>query len=177
MLLQSVERTSELGSLGERLAAECLARAGFSEVVNLNCVRRHYPFADLIGVRNNVRFLIGVKTRNEMRRGRLKMNEAYNLVLVSNPKNQALKLQGRTVEEITRMALEEVHQLARAERAKPAWITVPINATTATFSAYFGLLDDLGCRRSVPMTYEARRRYLALAEERHDDRIAPHLLN
>lgn len=177
MLLQTVERISELGNLGEQLAAECLIRFGFAEVVNLNSVRRHYPFADLIGVRDNARFLIGVKTRNEMRQGQLEINGAYNLVLVSNTKNRTLKLQGKTVEEITRMALDEVHQLARAEGAIPAWVTVPIDVTTATFSAYFGLLDDLGNRRSVPMTYDARRRYLVLAEKQHDGRLKRHLLN
>lgn len=177
MLLQTVERISELGDLGEQLAAECLTRFGFGEVVNLNGVRRHYPFADLIGVRDNARFLIGVKTRNEMRQGQLEINGSYNLILVSDAKNRALKSQGKTVEEITRMALEEVHQLARAERAIPAWVTVPIDVATATFSAYFGLLDDLGNRRSVPMTFDARRRYLVLAEKQHDERIKRHLLN
>lgn len=177
MLLQAAERISQLGALGEQLAAECLTRFGFSEVVNLNSIRRHYPFADLLGVRGGVRFLIGVKTRNEMRQGRLRINGSYNVVLVSNAKNQLLKLQGKTVDEITQLALGEVYQLAQAEGAVPAWVTVPVDPATSTFSAYFGLIGDLGNRRSVPMTYEARRQYLALAENQHDNRIRPHLLN
>jgi Holliday junction resolvase-like predicted endonuclease len=177
MLLQTLERISELGQLGEQLAAECLTRYGFAEVVNVNHVRHNYPFADLLAVRDDVRFLIGVKTRNEMRQERVGINGAYNLVLVNNAKNRLLKSEGNTVDDVTRMALEEVRRLAQAERATPAWVTVSVETATGTFSAYFGLLDHLGNRRSVPMTHEARKRYLPLAENQYDERITHRLLN
>ncbi len=75
MLLRTTERISELGKLGETIAAECLERHAFSEVVNMNTIRNNYPFADLLAVKDGVRFLVGVKTRNEMRKGGTGMNE------------------------------------------------------------------------------------------------------
>ena len=47
-VLANVRRISELGMLGEQLAAEALASYGFENVRNLNLDIRNHPFADLI---------------------------------------------------------------------------------------------------------------------------------
>lgn len=177
MLLSINDRISHLGRVGEEIAAACLLQNGFTEVIDLNTVRRNYPFADVMAVKDGVRFFIGVKTRNEMKQGRSALNESYNLILANNARNRILKEQGLSVDQITSMLLDEVWTLARKVEAVPAWITIPVNVTTSTYSAYFGLLEDLGHKRSVPMTMAARARYLALSENTFDPRLTPALLN
>lgn len=177
MLLSVTDRISLLGRVGEELAAECLLRNGFTDVVDLNTISKNYPFADILAVKGGVRFFIGVKTRNEMQRGGAALNASYNLVLANNARNRILKEQGLAVHQITEMLLDEVRTLAQKVEAIPAWVTVPVDVTTSTYSAYFGLLKDLGHKRSVPMTMAARKRYIALSEHAFDSRLKPTLLN
>ena len=175
--LSTVRRVTKLGNLGEALAVECLAQQRFRNIENLNVKWPNYPFADLIAERDDVRYLIGVKARNEMRQGDVGLNESYNLILIPNSKNAELKRQGKSSNEITTILLSEVRALAGKHGAIPAWITIPIRVRQGEYSAYFGLVSDLGNRRSVPMTFEARRRYEVLAENVRDPRITPDLLN
>lgn len=171
------ERTTRLGRLGEALAAERLNQHGFSEVENLNSRRVNFPFADLIAVRGGRRFLISVKTRNEMRQGGAQRNESYNLIQVRDSVNVDLKNNGMTTDDITRLLLEEVQAIAVGHDAEPAWVTVAVRATAGTYSAYFGLVASLGHKRSIPMTAQACRTYESLAQNRRDPRITPDLLN
>ena len=177
MQLIQLERINKLGRVGELLSAERLREQGFTNVEDLNQRRANYPFADLLAVRDGTRYLIGVKTRNEMRQGEVGLNEAYNLVKVPDPANAELKRQGKTASQITSMVLAEVADLAAAHEATPAWITVAVNAKKGTYSAYFGLVSDLGNKRSVPMTLRARATYLCLADAVTDPRITADLLN
>lgn len=177
MQLIQLERISKLGRVGELIAAERLDVNGFTDVEDLNARRTNYPFADLLATRDGVRYLIGVKTRNEMRQGDVGLNESYNLVLVPGSANRLLKEQGRSTDEITRMAWAEVDEIAALHQAVPAWVTVAARPRTGEYSAYFGLVSDLNNRRSVPMTFKARARYLCLAEAAADSRITPDLLN
>ena len=171
------ERTTRLGRLGEELAAESLQRTGFSEVENLNATRANFPFADLIAVRGTNRYLISVKARNEMRQGGDRRNDSYNLVLARDVANSHLKGEGKTSHEITRMLLDEVHELAATHGAEAAWVTVALRSETGSYSAYFGLVDELGIKRSVPMTVQACSGYVCLARDVLDPRITPDLLN
>ncbi len=177
MYLSTNQRTTKLGALGEVLAAECLDRWGFRNIENLNEKQLNYPFADLIAERGGTRYFIGVKARNERRRGNADLNKSYNLVSIANSKNAELKRRGKSPNEITAMLLFEVDALAIKHSAIAAWMTVPIRVREAMYSAYFGRVSDLGNRRSVPMTFEARRRYEARAENVRDERIMPDLLN
>ena len=171
------ERITKLGRLGEVLAAEGLKRNGFTDVEDLNLRGVNHQFGDLLATKNGVRHFIGVKTRNELRRGEIGMNEAYNLILISNVANAELKRQGETGDQITEMLLAEVADLGALYHATPAWITVAISAKAGTYSAYFGLVAALGNRRSVPMTLKAREDYLCLADNLTDRRVTVDLLN
>ncbi|MBR0832015.1 hypothetical protein JQ612_02330 [Bradyrhizobium manausense] len=177
MQLVRLERITKLGRLGEELVEERLRDSGFTGVENLNTRRTNYPFGDVLATKDGVRYFIGVKARNEMRQGDLGLNESYNLVLISDPVNARLKEQGKTADQITSMLLAEVTALAAEHSATPAWATVSIRARAGTYSAYFGLVSQLGNRRSVPMTAEARAGYQCLAENRSDPRVTLDLLN
>ncbi len=177
MQLIQLERNTKLGRVGDLLAAERLREHRFTDVEDMNQRRANYPFADQLAARDGTRYLIGVKTRNEMRQGEVGLNASYNLVLIPDATNAELKRQGKTVEQITSMMLAEVADLASRHEATPAWITVAVNAKKGTYSAYFGLVSDLGNKRSVPMTPRAPATYLCLAEQVADPRITADLLN
>jgi hypothetical protein len=177
MGLLQLERITRLGRLGEILAAERLKHNGFTDVDDLNAGRTNFPFADLLATSGGVRYLIGVKTRNEMRQGFVGLNESYNLVLVSDRLNYELKAQGKTTAQITAMLWAEVAELAKRYDATPAWITVPIRATAGTYSAYFGVVANLGNIRSVKMTRVACAGYRCLGRDISDVRVTPDLLN
>jgi hypothetical protein len=175
-IITRIRRTSKLGRLGEILAAEALALNGFSGIRDLNGDIHNHPFADLLGEKSGKRYFIGVKTRNEERDvGGL--NESYNCVLVPDPVNKRLKLGGASVDQITAMALRQVHALAARFDAIPAWVTLPMRPVQGTYAAYFGLLTALGNKRSIPMTPAARSTYTCLIDWTTDRRITPDFAN
>jgi hypothetical protein len=177
MGLLRIERMTKLGRLGEDLAAERLEEHGFTGVENLNLRRHNYPFGDLLATKDGVRYFIGVKARNEMRQGEVGLNESYNLVLIADALNAKLKDEGRTTDQISTMLLREVRSLAAEFDATPAWSTVSIRPRAGSYSAYFGLVSDLGNRRSVPMTPKACATYRCLARNILDRRVTLDLLN
>jgi hypothetical protein len=175
--LLKLERISNLGRIGEELVAERLQHHGFTNIENLNLRRRNYPFGDVLATKDRVRYFIGVKTRNEMRQGDAGLNESYNLVLIPDAANARLKEQGKTTDQITSMLLAEVSSLAADLDATPAWATVSIRPRAGTYSAYFGLVAQLGNRRSVLMTPKACATYRCLARDLTDSRVTLDLLN
>jgi Holliday junction resolvase-like predicted endonuclease len=177
MQLLPNERTTRLGRLGEELAAERLKANGFSHVTDLNAGQPKNAYGDILATRDGRRFLISVKTRNEMRQGGAKRNESYNLVQIRHSRNAELKRQGKDPNEVTRMLLREVVDLAKSRDAEPAWVVVTVRPKAATYSAYFGVLSELGKKRSVPMTVDALRNYECLARGLVDAQITPDLLN
>jgi hypothetical protein len=98
------------------------------------------------------------------------LNESYNLVLIPDAANARLKEQGKTTDQITSMLLAEVSSLAADLDATPAWATVSIRPRAGTYSAYFGLVAQLGNRRSVLMTPKACATYRCLARDLTDSR-------
>ncbi|RWD65984.1 MAG: hypothetical protein EOS36_06205 [Mesorhizobium sp.] len=175
-IIARVRRTSQLGILGEVLAAEALVRNGFQGVRNLNDDVHNQPFADLLAEKDGIRYLIGVKSRNEeCDVGGL--NASYNCVLVPGGINWRVKEQGASVDDITALALSQVHLLAGRFGAIAAWVTVPLRPMEGTYAAYFGLLKDLGNRRSIPMTGAARVGSTCLADWAPDTRITRDLCN
>ena len=177
MSLIQLERISKLGRLGEVLAAERLTLHGFTDVENLNLRRVNYPFADLMASKAGERFLIGVKARNEMRVGGRKLNNSYNLILMPDAMNAALKREGKTPEQITGLLLAEVNEMAIDRGATAAWITLTIRPDAGTYSIYFGTVASLGHRRSVPMTTQACESYICLGKNITDPRVTADLLN
>jgi hypothetical protein len=170
-----VERLSRLGKLGEQLAEERLKSVGFTEIENLN-KGRNFPYADIIAKRENVPYLIGVKTRNEYRADG-KINPTYNAILIKKDKNHQLKAVGKTEQEITCLLWEEVGRLASAFGAIPAWVAVAVRAERHSYSAYFGLVSLIRHRRSIPMKPYERAKYELLAEHMIDARVTLDLLN
>jgi hypothetical protein len=177
MSILTVERITRLGRLGEDLVAERLHHHGFRDIENLNLRRHNYPFGDLLATKDQIRYFIGVKARNEMQRGGTALNASYNIVLIPDPIRRRLEQQGKTRDQITAMLLAEVSELAADLKAIPAWATVPIRPLSGSYSAYFGRLAELGNRRSVPMKPADCAKYLCLARDFKDTRIAPDLLN
>jgi hypothetical protein len=45
-------RSKNLGDIGEELTPCYLEKAGFSEIQNLNVVKRNYPYADFLAIRD-----------------------------------------------------------------------------------------------------------------------------
>lgn len=134
------------------------------------------PFADLLAAKDGIRYFIGVKSRNEERDvGGL--NASYNCVLVPDGINRRMKEQGATADDITALALRQVHLFAGRFGATAAWITVPLRPMKGRYDAYFGLLKDLGNRRSIPMTGAARVGYMCLADWAPDTRFTRDLCN
>jgi hypothetical protein len=177
MSLLKLDRITKLGRLGEDLVEERLRHHHFTDIKNLNSDRHNYPYGDVLAKKDGVRYFIGVKTRNEMRQGDVKLNESYNLVLISDAMNAKLKEQGKTTDQITALLLAEVSRLAAELDATPAWATVAIRPRTGIYSAYFGLVADLGNKRSVPMTPKACAKYKCLARDLLDSRVTLDLLN
>jgi len=178
MSLLKVERITRLGRLGEDLVAEQLSHHGYIDVENLNLRRQNYRFGDLLATKKDgARLFIGVKARNEMRRGDVGLNESYNLILIPDSLNDRLKEQGKTKDQITAMLLAEVSSLGDDLDATPAWATVSIRPKAGTYSVYFGLVAELGNRRSVPMKPSDCANHLCLALDVSDSRITLDLLN
>jgi hypothetical protein len=178
MSLLKLERTTRLGRLGEDLVRERLFHHHFTDVENLNLARHNHPFGDLLATKNGVRYFIEVKARNEMRQGDVGLNGSYNLVRISDAVKAKLKGQGKTTDQITGLLLSEVSQRAAELDATPAWATVAIRPSIGTYSAYFGLVAELGNRRSVPMTPEACAKHrCCLARDLLDSRVTLDLLN
>jgi hypothetical protein len=96
MVLQrylAAQLMTKRGRVGESLAEERLLLAGFSEVENLNLRKVNYPFADILAARDGQRYLIGVKTRNELQVGG-RVNPSYNLVMITKSVRVRLHKQG-----------------------------------------------------------------------------------
>ena len=136
----TARRARGLGDIGEQLAATLLARAGFTNVRNLNHAAVNFPYGDFCAERSGERYVISVKMRNryEARTGRL---------------NSRYKLGARCYE----LALRAEQQL----NAKAAWLAIALEPTV--FSAYFGRLEQLRGSRGIAMTPLAVEGYECLA--------------
>ncbi len=175
-IIARIRRTSKLGRLGEQLAAEALSANDFQNVSNLNNIRNNYPFFDLRAEKDGKLYFIEVKTRNEEKDAG-GLNPSYNCISVSDWANKLLKSQGYSAPQITAMAIDRVTSEATNHNAVPAWIAVPVRSKQSKYAAYFGLLEDLGLRRSIPMRPTALENYLCLVDWTADARITPSLTN
>lgn len=135
-------RSRNLGNLGEQWAAALLERNGFTNVENFNNRRKNHAYADIYAERNGERYVISVKTRNKLKVGG-DLNDSYNLSSSGN-----------------HYKLSEAAK--NAWQAKAAWVAICVEE--AVFSAYFGLLDDLNRKNTIPMTEVAISSYQCLAK-------------
>lgn len=172
----AVGHRTRLGRLGEQLAIEALQSKGFTSISDLNNRYPNNVFADVGANRDGVSYIISVKTRNRLTdKGGL--NSSYNILKIAAYKDKTLKAAGLSTADITNRLYEELNRLAIREAAIPAWVAVSVDTTTATHSAYFGVVSDLARKRSIPMTATACLRYEALVVNRYDARITTDLSN
>jgi hypothetical protein len=140
---ERVQRLRSLGNWGEQKALTLLAKAGFSDVRELNTEFPNHPFGDICATRAGVRYLIGVKTRNKYQvSGRI--NPTYNV----------------------RKRGVDVGAIARRHQAVLAWVAISVVPEEQKFSAYFGTIaqiEDRGERFSIPMMPEQTSVYECLS--------------
>jgi hypothetical protein len=154
-----VQRLRALGDWGEQKGAELLKRVGFTDVRELNTEFPKHPFGDICAMRNGVRYLIGIKTRNKYQVSGF-LNPTYNV------RKRGINVQA----------------IAQAQQAILAWVAISVVPEAQTFSAYFGRLEqiqDRGERFSIPMNPEQTSRYECLSRplEEFDPSISPEWSN
>jgi hypothetical protein len=144
-------RTKLLGNYGEAIAKKLLLSAGFDSVRDLNEDRMNHPYGDFYAVKDEVAYIISVRTRNKLQKnGRL--NPSYNF----------------------RKKSADVEAIAAGLRAVPAWLAIQIDVKAQRYCAYFGTMAELnvfGDRYSIPMTEKATNGYICLAKNEFDDVI------
>ncbi len=152
-------RRSKIGALGEDLAHELLAQAGFDEIKNLNQLRQNHPCADFTARRGGRLYLISVKARNRYQ--------------ASGPENPEFNLAHHRTEE----ERETIAMMEREMGASFAFVAIQIEPRDGVFSAYFGTWDQIGHRLAIPMREADTASYECLALRRPDARIGLRLDN
>jgi len=149
---ERVHRLRSLGNWGEQKALALLARAGFSDVRELNREFPNHPFGDICATHGGKRYLIGVKTRNKYQVSGL-INPTYNV----------------------RKRGVDVGAIAGRHQATLAWVAISVVPEEQRFSAYFGTIaqiEDRGERFSIPMRPEQTSGYECLSRPREEiDRL------
>ena len=151
------ERTKALGLWGEKKALVLLLRTGFRIVKDMNAEMPNHPFGDVYAERGNMRYMVGVKTRNKYQASGA-LNSTYNI-----------RKRGANVEVI-----------ARRHNAILAWVAIQVIPEEQRFNAYFGTIDqieDRGERFSIPMKPERASAYECLADLESDIALRPEFSN
>jgi hypothetical protein len=120
------------------LACENLERAGFTEVKSSKD-QGTYPDTYILARRNGTDYFVGVTGRKERRKDG-DHNPEYNLIVPPS-------------------RLDEVRRTARQLKRVPAFVALPLRPQEGTYLAYFGKLERIGDRGSVPMLPRDRRNY------------------
>jgi Holliday junction resolvase-like predicted endonuclease len=151
---QTALRAKELGALGEAMAPFYLGRAGFTDLLDLNKLRRNFPFADAVATRAGITYAISVKTRNKFEARTGNLNARYKL--------------GKKCEAMAAYATKQT-------RAVPAWLAIQVDGDLV--SVYFGTLEILKGGTGIIMTPDMLDQYECLArDELHGCRV-DHLKN
>ena len=59
------KRFKHVGNIGETLAKCLLKKNGFCDIKNLNDIKKNFKFADFNASKDEIKFIISVKTRNK----------------------------------------------------------------------------------------------------------------
>jgi hypothetical protein len=151
------DRMKALGVWGERKAFALLQKAGFRKVRDINAEMLNHPFADIYAERGNMRYIIGLKTRNKYQMNGI-INPTYNV----------------------RKRGTNVGVIAQRHNATLAWVAIQAIPEEQKFSAYFGTIaqiEDFGERFSIPMKPEKTRMYECLADLEPDTSLRPEWSN
>lgn len=121
-------RFKKLGDLGEYLAESLLAKAGFTQTVNLNKKITNTQYFDLTANCGGYSYAISVKARNRFENSTagVKLNTRYKLT--DDP-----------------ILFEK--EARNLYSSIPAWIAIAIDIDNNFYNAYFGRLQDLSGNR------------------------------
>jgi Holliday junction resolvase-like predicted endonuclease len=147
-------RAKELGALGEAMAPHYLKVAGFMDLVDLNLMRRNYPFADVVATRAGITYAISVKTRNKYEARTGNLNARYKL--------------GKKCEAMAAYATKKT-------KAVPAWLAIQVEGDRV--SVYFGTLEMLQGGTGICMTPDMLDQYECLAKDDLHGYRVEHLKN
>ncbi|HHT9116107.1 MAG: hypothetical protein HY607_04395 [Planctomycetes bacterium] len=143
-----VQKRKKLGTFGENLAPDLLARAGFINIKSLNQLKHNHEFADFYAERGGKKFIISVKARNK-----------WELPNRSNPLphyNNRYKF-GDPAKKYPKHAFD----VANRYDATAAWLAIAFERLT--YDAYFWtvqqLLDIGRDGRGIPMTPKYTKLY------------------
>jgi hypothetical protein len=141
---------AQQNKLGWQLGRECLERAGFTKIT-LNREQGTFPHAHVVAHKGAQKYLVGVTSREEIGADG-DPNPSYNVVKAAED-------------------MAAARQMARSMGAIPAFVTIALYKEKGLYSAYFGTLDQVNFRRSIPMLEDDRKKYVALQEQIHDQRV------
>jgi hypothetical protein len=146
--MDKAQRKRELRDFGERVMTRHLTDQGFKcELLRVN----HRCF-DISALKDGQHFLYSVKSRNHTTRAGAEKKDDYNLL---HGKNR----------------VEEAYEICRTRNAIPMWATVRVHVDKKVYDAYFGQIDDLPNKKSVPMNADARQRHNKFGEDIPDQSI------
>jgi hypothetical protein len=135
-------RFKHLGDIGEILAEQILRENGFTDIRNLNSIKKNFVFADYYAEKDRNKYLISVKARNKFENNG-SLNTRYKL--------------GRNLES----RIESALKMEEFRDCMPAWLAIVLEAET--YSAFFGLIKELDNNHGIPMSQKAKESYLCLA--------------
>ena len=124
---KEARRKKALGELGKLLGIKALVDNGFTNIKNLNGIKRNYTFADLYAEKDNKKYAISIKTRNKFQENG-KENMFYNL--------------GKNVYLNSERIAEEL-------KAEAFWMAIPFNENS--YSVYLGGVKELNNKHSIPI--------------------------
>ncbi|MBN2864122.1 MAG: hypothetical protein JXN62_13225 [Bacteroidales bacterium] len=144
--LGSVEgkRFQRLGEIGELLAAQILKENRFTDIRNLNSIKKNFVFADYHAKKDGIRYLISVKARNKFENNG-SLNSRYKF-----GKNLESKIQRA-------LGTDEFRD------CKPAWLAIVLEPET--YNAYFGLIEELESNHAILMSKKATETYRCFAKD------------
>jgi hypothetical protein len=120
-------RKKSLGELGELFAIKAIVDNNFDKIRNLNDDYMNEVFADIIGEKNNQKYVISVKARN-MYQVNGKVNNRYNL--------------GTN-------AYEKAMIAEKKYDGKAYWMAIQFD--THHYSVYWGSLESLNGSKAIPI--------------------------
>jgi hypothetical protein len=138
------KRFQRLGEIGELLAAQILKQNRFTDIRNLNSIKKNFVFADYHAEKDGTRYLISVKARNKYENNGA-LNSRYKF--------------GKNLDKRIDRALS----MEEFRGCKPAWLAIVLESEI--FNAYFGLIEELESNHAILMSQKAISSYNHLAKD------------
>lgn len=136
------KRFQRLGEIGELLAAQILKQNRFTDIRNLNSIKKNFVFADYHAKKDGTRYLVSVKARNKFENNG-SLNSRYKF--------------GKNLDKRIDRALN----MEEFRDCKPAWLAIVLEPET--YRAYFGLIEELKSNHAILMSQKAKESYRCFA--------------